>query len=87
MSLLNLLSGVYIAEGGEDIRLSKASKNGSFSVYSFFSSMMGRCNMRSPMVCIWKLKAPSRVVVFGWLVLRKRILTMDNLRRRGKVVV
>ena len=32
-------------------------------------------------------RLPPRAVVFGWLVLRKRILRMDNLRGRGMVVV
>ena len=36
---------------------------------------------------LWKLKAPPRVLVFGWLALRNRILTMNNLRRGGMVVV
>ena len=87
MSLLNILSGVHIAEGGEDIRLWKASKDGSFRVSCFFSAITGRINGRNPMASIWKIKAPPRAIVFGWLVLRKRILTMDNLRRRRKVVV
>ena len=39
------------------------------------------------MAKIWKLKIPPRVMVFGWLTLRNRILTMDNLRRRGMIVV
>lgn len=54
---------------------------------SLISVITGRSNGRSPIISMWKLKAPSRVIVFGWLVLRKRILTMDNLRRRRMVVV
>ena len=38
------------------------------------------------MQSIWKLKAPPRVVIFDWLVLRKRIPSMDNLRRRGMTI-
>ena len=71
MSLVNILIRVYIAEGGEDIRLWKASKDGSFTVSSFFSAITGRSNGRNPMANIWKIKAPPRVVVFGWLVLGK----------------
>lgn len=36
---------------------------------------------------LWKSKAPPRVLVFGWLMLQGSILTMDNLQRRGMVVV
>ena len=34
-----------------------------------------------------EVQGPPRIVVFGWLVLRGRILTMDNLKRRGKILV
>ena len=36
------------------------------------------------MVSMWKLKAPPRVVVFGWLVLMKRILTVDKNPHSGQ---
>lgn len=36
---------------------------------------------------LWKSKAPPRVLVFGWLMLQGSIMTMDNLQRRGMVVV
>lgn len=32
---------------------------------------------------MWKIKAPPRVKVFSWLVLRNSILTKDNLFKRG----
>lgn len=35
---------------------------------------------------IWKIKAPPRVVIFGWIAIWKRILTFDNLRR-GRIAV
>lgn len=35
---------------------------------------------------IWKLKAP-RVQAFGWLAIHGGILVIDNLRRRGVIVV
>ena len=31
--------------------------------------------------------SPPRIMVFGWLVLRRRILAMDNLKQRCKIVV
>ena len=39
------------------------------------------------MASIWRFKAPPRVVAFGWISLRRRILTLDNLRKRGKIIV
>lgn len=32
---------------------------------------------------IWKIKAPPRVKIFIWIMLRNKILTMDNLIKRG----
>lgn len=37
--------------------------------------------------CLWKYKAPLRVIAFGWLALQSGILTYDNLRRRKHIMV
>jgi len=87
ISLLNLLKGVHIRDRGEDARMWSASKDGLFLVSSFFSALSIKLRERSDVCSLWKLKAPPRVVIFRWLALRKRILTMDNLRRRGRIVV
>ncbi len=34
-------------------------------------------------VQLWKLKVPLKVKIFVWLVLRRRVLTVDNLLKRG----
>eukprot|EP00268_Persea_americana_P012878 TRINITY_DN15545_c0_g1_i6.p1 TRINITY_DN15545_c0_g1~~TRINITY_DN15545_c0_g1_i6.p1 ORF type:complete len:174 (-),score=24.45 TRINITY_DN15545_c0_g1_i6:44-565(-) len=36
---------------------------------------------------LWSMKAPPRVIAFGWSALLGGILTMDNLQRRRMVVV
>uniref|UniRef100_A0A2N9JAS3 DUF668 domain-containing protein n=1 Tax=Fagus sylvatica TaxID=28930 RepID=A0A2N9JAS3_FAGSY len=43
--------------------------------------------MPFPWKSIWKVKAPRRVVFFLWSVAWGRILTCDNLMRRGHVMV
>ena len=86
-SLLILLNGISIPADGEDVRLWSASKDGSFSVSSFFSEISTREKSRNSVAFIWKIKAPPRVVIFGWLAIQKKILTMDNLRRKGKFLV
>ena len=70
-----------------DERRWNASKEGSFSVKSFFEVINKRDGIGNSVANIWKLKALPRVVVFGWLALQKKILTMDNLRKRGKIIV
>ncbi|KAJ3682705.1 hypothetical protein LUZ60_012932 [Juncus effusus] len=34
-------------------------------------------------VYLWKIKYPSKVRFFGWLAMQQRLLTADNLMRRG----
>ena len=87
ISLYNLLNCMNIPERVEDEKVWTASKDGSFSVSFFFSAISNRSRDRNVVSSIWKIKAPPRVIIFRWIALRKRNLTMDNLRRRGRSVV
>ena len=78
---------MYILESGDDTRVWIASKDGYFSISTFFSSITNGLRERNAVNNIWKMKAPMRVLIFGWLAIRKRILTQDNLRRRGMTIV
>jgi hypothetical protein len=40
-----------------------------------------------PWKSVWRSKAPLRVVLFVWMAVCSKILTLDNLGRRGMVVV
>jgi hypothetical protein len=40
-----------------------------------------------PWKSIWKVKVPVRVSFFAWTAAPGRILTLDNLRKRGLIVV
>ena len=60
ISLLNFPNGVNIQDRGEDVRVWEASKNGSFSVSSFFKTILINSRERSALSSIWKLKAPLR---------------------------
>lgn len=40
-----------------------------------------------PLYSLWKMKAPPRVIAFGWLALRGGIPTLDNLRHRKRILV
>ena len=60
-----------------------------FSVASFFASMTsGVVGANTKWASLWSIKAPHpRVMAFGWTALLRRILTMDNLRRQGLIIV
>jgi hypothetical protein len=52
-----------------------------YSVKSFYSK---KCDqVRVPYYFLWKTNVPQKIKVFLWLVLRNRILTKDNLKKRN----
>ena len=72
ISLINLLSGAYIAKGGEDVRVWKASKDAIFSISSFSLDLARRVVSKCSIGRTWKIKAQPRVVVFGWITPGKK---------------
>ena len=44
---------------------------------------MNRPSIKATVYRIWKLKVPPRFKVFAWLLTYNKILTIDNLNRRG----
>lgn len=67
----------------EDVTLWRWNGQGTFTVSSFYNKMEQEPLIRNKISLIWKLKAPTRVAVFTWLMLQNKILTVDNLVRRG----
>lgn len=74
--LLDVLSQVSYMEG-MDGRVCVPSKDGVFSVASFYLVLAGDNSEISPLASIWMVKAP-RILIFGWLALWGSILTMVN---------
>ena len=72
---------------GPDCRIWVPSKEGIFSVSSFFSAMIAASTTHSHRDFLWKSKVPTRVLAFAWLVLRGSIFSLDNLRCRKLIVV
>jgi hypothetical protein len=60
---------------------------GDFEVKSFYRVLSAPWPFSFPWKSIWRSKAPSRVAFFAWMAARSKILTLDNLKRRGMVVV
>ena len=59
------------------------SKNGLFSVKFMYNLVACRSNLSLPWKGVWRSKCPLRISFFVWEVLHGKILTTDNLRRRG----
>jgi hypothetical protein len=66
------------------------SKRHIFEVKSFYNKLAcSRIDVASsfPRRSIWKVKVPLRVSFFMWTATLGKTLTMDNLRRKGIIVV
>jgi hypothetical protein len=63
------------------------SSKGVFEVKSFYRAISSHGSVSFPWKSVWKSKAPPRVAFFVWTAVHSKILTLDNLGRRGLVVV
>jgi hypothetical protein len=61
----------------------KLKTNGIFDVRSFYSSLKESSPLAFPWKCIWHTKAPRRACFFVWTAAWHKILTCDNLIKRG----
>uniref|UniRef100_A0A2N9GQ21 Reverse transcriptase domain-containing protein n=1 Tax=Fagus sylvatica TaxID=28930 RepID=A0A2N9GQ21_FAGSY len=58
-------------------------EHGRFGSKSFYQAFIGQSNIQFPWKAIWRVKAPRRVAFFVWTAAWGKILTCDNLMRRG----
>jgi hypothetical protein len=82
--LLALLSNVSLSTNQDDI-VWKWNADGVFTVkscYNFINDGGIRCAFTR---IIWKAKIPEKVKIFIWLATKNRILTTENLKKRGWV--
>uniref|UniRef100_A0A2N9F893 AAA+ ATPase domain-containing protein n=1 Tax=Fagus sylvatica TaxID=28930 RepID=A0A2N9F893_FAGSY len=64
----------------------KLNHKGTFDCRSFYHALHIPKEERFPWKSIWAVKAPRRVAFFVWTVTWGRILTCDNLKKRGYVM-
>jgi hypothetical protein len=62
-------------------------RKGLFELKSFYRALSPHGSSSFPWKSIWRSKAPPRVAFFVWMVAHSKILILDNLGRRGLVVV
>jgi hypothetical protein len=63
------------------------SSKGSFEVSTFYQVLSPPGSIPFPWKGIWRTNAPPRVAFFAWMAARSKIPTIDNIRRRGMIVV
>ena len=61
----------------------KCNKAGVFDSKSFYAALSNRLGVLFPWKSVWKVKAHPRVAFFIWSAAWGKILTCDNLMRRG----
>jgi len=64
----------------------KPSSKKIFDVRSYYKVYNSNTLLSFPWKTLWKLKVPTKVSFFLWIVALGRILTTDNLRRHPLVV-
>jgi hypothetical protein len=86
-SFYRCLYSCKLREDGEDKLWWVPSRKGGFEVKSFYRALSAHELISFSWKSIWRSKAHPRVTFFAWTATRSKILTLDNLRRRGIVVV
>lgn len=61
----------------------KWNDKGIFTVKSFYITMEQKPYIGSMAQYIWDIKGPGRVMIFIWLMYNNRLLTIDNLIKKG----
>uniref|UniRef100_A0A2N9GID8 OBG-type G domain-containing protein n=1 Tax=Fagus sylvatica TaxID=28930 RepID=A0A2N9GID8_FAGSY len=77
-----LHSHTSFKEGGDGLRW-RLTSNGIFTIRSYYLALRDNHSVTFPWKAIWGVHAPRRVAFFAWTASWGRILTADNLMRRG----
>lgn len=83
VKLQNSLSGMVLNPITKDDISWKWKESGPYKVREGYKAMKDAPIILNRAQRIWKLQAPPRMKVFGWLALNNKLLTIDNLNKRG----
>uniref|UniRef100_A0A2N9HQT2 Reverse transcriptase domain-containing protein n=1 Tax=Fagus sylvatica TaxID=28930 RepID=A0A2N9HQT2_FAGSY len=86
MSFFTFLQSFLPNSERRDTMVWKPRKSGEFDVCSYYHALQAPTRMHFPWKIIWGVKAPRRISFFTWTAARGKILTCDNLMRRGHVL-
>ena len=81
--LLFSLQGKRVVFNLEDKLWWKEAKGGNFSVKSFYSALEGSSTVLFPKSIIWSPFVPTEVGFFAWEATGGKVLTLDQLKKRG----
>ena len=81
--LFSTLQGKRVVVGLEDRVVWKETKNEIFSVKSLYNTLEPSCVVPFPWSIIWSPCVPTNVGFFAWEASWEKVLTLDQLKRRG----
>ena len=81
--LLLTIQGRRLNPNLEDRVLWKETKDGIFSVKSLYSALVSRIIVQFPNSIIWSPYVPTKVGFFAWETSWGKVLTLDQLKKRG----
>jgi hypothetical protein len=87
VEFLNLIESKAPVREVEDGSWWHLRKNGRFDIRSFYEALCDSPHVTFPWKSIWRTKAPRRVHFFVWSAAWNKILTCDNLTKRGYTLV
>ena len=82
--LLVIIRGRRLNPLAEDCWLWKETKDGIFSVKSLYSILDSRRGVQFPINIIWNPCVPTKVGFFAWEAFWGKVLTLDQLKKRGR---
>ena len=85
--LLVTIQGRQLNSNLEDRVLWKETKDGIFSVKSLYSALDSSSVVRFPTSIIWSLCVPTKVGFFAWETSWGKVLTLDQLKKRGWTLI
>lgn len=88
MALLGFLYELRVDRTGQDSLVWNCpGGKGKFTVSSYYAVLAPADAVVFPWKCVWVSGSPSKVAFFVWTAILGRILTLDNLIRRGHILV
>ena len=83
---LDLIYATPLSGMREDILCQESPSNHKFAVKRYYRSLSPLSPILFPWKLIWKVKVPHRVAFFSWTATLGKVLTIDNLRKRGLII-
>jgi hypothetical protein len=85
-SFMDLIYGYPLRRTGEDHLCWERPSKHVFAVKRYYKALLNSPNVLFPWKLIWKSKTPPRVAFFSWTAALGKVLTTDNLRKRGFIL-